>query len=79
MVGRQRKILNLHWLKRPKTVPRTLNLDQKINDSKLRILNLSFNVHFSSRKSQSQQTLAKRIAHFTIQIGHFTKSTNSIL
>ena len=42
-------------------------LEQKINDSKVRIWSLSINFRFSGRKSQSQQKLAKRITHFTMQ------------
>ena len=66
MVGRRRKILKiLHWLKCPKTVPKKTNLDQKINDYKPHIWSLSINFGFSSRKSQTQQKLAKNLTHFT--------------
>ena len=34
VVGQRQICLKLQWLKRPKTVPRKRNLDQKINDSK---------------------------------------------
>ena len=43
------------------------NLDQEINDSKPHIWGLFFKFRFSSRKSQSQQKLAKKITRFTIQ------------
>ena len=39
----------------------------KINDSKLNMWSLSFTLRFSGRKSQSQQKLAEKIIHFTIQ------------
>ena len=76
MVGWQRNIFKLHWLKCPETVPKN-NLGQKINDSKPHIWSLPINFRFSSRKSQSQQNLAKKITHFTIQfhpknLTHFT-------
>ena len=67
MFGQRRKILKLHWLKHPKTVPKKRNLDQKVNDSKRHIWSLSLNFRFSSRKSQSQQKLVKKITYFTIQ------------
>ena len=63
----KRKKLKLYLLKRPKTVPRKRNLDEKINDSKSHIRSLSFNFRFFSSKSQSQQKLAKKITHFTIK------------
>ena len=48
-VGQQQKFLKLHWLKRPKTVPKKpRNLDQKGNDSES--WSLSFNSRFSSRR-----------------------------
>ena len=53
----------LYWWKCPETASKKRNLDQKINYSKLHIWSLSFNFRFSSRKSQSQQKLAKRIIH----------------
>ena len=34
MVGKGQTILKLHWLKCPKTVPKSSNLGQKINDWK---------------------------------------------
>ena len=67
MDGRRQKTLKLHRLKRPKTVPKKQNLDQNINDSKTPIWSLFFNFRFSSRKSQSQQKLAKNITRFTIK------------
>ena len=42
-------------------------MDQKINHSKPHSWSLSINFRFCGRKSQSQQKLAKRITHFTIQ------------
>ena len=79
-VGWRRKVLKLHSLKCPKTVPKKWNLDQKVNDSKRYIWSLSLIFRFSNRKSQRQQTLAKKITHFTIQfrsknLTHFTHST----
>ena len=53
------KKIKFYWLKRPKTVPKKRNLDQKVNDSKLHVWSLSSNFRFSSRKSQSQEKLAK--------------------
>ena len=41
-------------------------MDQKINDLKPDIRSLSLNFRFSSRNSQSQQKLVKKINHFTI-------------
>ena len=78
MVGRRRNILKSHRLKRPEPLPKRLNLEQKINDLKPHIWSLSLNFGFSSRKSQTQQKLAKAISHFTIQFcsknfAHFTK------
>ena len=67
MVCLRQKILKLLWLKSTKTVPEKRNLDQKINESKLHIRCLSINFRFSSTKSQSQQRLAKRITHFTME------------
>ena len=67
MVCLRQKILKLLWLKSTKTVPEKRNLDQKINESKLHIRCLSINFRFSSTKSQSQQRLAKRIIHFTME------------
>ena len=67
MAGRGQKILKLHWLNCPKTVPRKQNLDQKINDSKPNIWSLFINFRFSGRKTRSQQKLAKKITKFTIQ------------
>ena len=69
LVGHRRKMLNSHWLKHAKTVPKKQNLGQKINDSKPHIWSLSI--------PQSQQKLAKKITHFTIQFSwknltHFT-------
>ena len=77
VAGRQRKILNyIGWnaLKQPQKT----NLEQKIDDSKPNIWVLSFNFKFSRRKSQSQQILAKKITHFTIQFRskHLTHLTN---
>ena len=65
MVGRRQKTLELHWLKRPKRIPKRRNLDQKINDSKSHIWRICLNFRFSSRKAQSQQNLAKKITNFT--------------
>ena len=42
-------------------------MDQKINNSNPHIWRLSFNFRFPSRKSQSQQKLAKKITHFAIK------------
>ena len=72
-----------NWLKSPKDVPKKWTLDQNINDSKTHIWDSFFeilfwvyqwtwpeffsNFIFSSRKSQSQQKLVKKITHFTIQ------------
>ena len=77
MVSHRRETLRLYWLKHPKIVPEK-NLDQEINDSKPYIWSLSVKFRFSGRKSQSQQKLARKITHFTIQfrskfITHFTK------
>ena len=66
MVGRRRKTLKLHWLKRSKIVQKKENLDQKTNDSKPHICSLSINFKFFGRKSQSQLKLAKKITQFTI-------------
>ena len=66
MVDRLRKILKWHWLKHPWKSPKKQNLDQKVTDSKSHIC-LYFNFGFSSRKSQSQQNLAKMMTHFAIQ------------
>ena len=67
MVCLRQKILKLHCLKNTKTIPEKRNLDQKINESKLHIWHLSINFRFTSTKSQSQQRLAKRITHFTME------------
>ena len=71
------KILKLHWLNHPKTVPRKQNHDQKINYSEPHIWSLSINFSFSGRQTRKQQKLAKNSTHFTIQyrsknITHFT-------
>ena len=60
----------------------------RINNLKPHIWSLSINFRFSGRKSQSQQKLAKKVTHFTIQfrsknIPHFTnlstaKNPNSL-
>ena len=67
MVGWRRKILKLHWLKRHKKVPKKRNLDPKINNSQLHIWSLFCSFRFSSRKSRSQEKLAEKVTHFTIQ------------
>ena len=67
MVGRRQKVLKLHWLKRPKAVPKKQNLDHKTNNSKPHIWSLSIKFRFFGRKSQSQQKLVKKIIHFTMQ------------
>ena len=67
IAGWRRKILKLHWLKRHKKVPKKRNLDPKINKSKLHIWSLSCSFRFSRRKSRSQQKLAEKVTHFTIQ------------
>ena len=59
MVDLWRKISKLHWLKRPKTVPKT-RLGPENNWFKTSFWSLSFNFRFSSRKFQSQQKLAKK-------------------
>ena len=79
MYGRGRKLLKLHGLKHPKTVPKT-KFDQKITYSIPHIWSFSFNFRFSSRKSQTQQKLVIKITHFAIQfclrnLSHFTHST----
>ena len=43
------------------------NLNKKITDSKPHIWSLSFNFRFSSRKSQNQQKLTKKMTHFRTQ------------
>ena len=43
----------------------------KINDSKLNMWSLSFTLRFFGRKSQSQQKLAEKIIHFTMQFDSF--------
>ena len=67
MLGRGRKTFKLHWLKRNKTVPKKQSLNQKKNYSKPHTWSLSYDFRFSSRKTQSQQKLAKMITHFTVQ------------
>ena len=87
MVGRGWKVLKKHWLKRPKAVskkakfgPNTylgiqiFHIRPHVPVDNIRVI---FNFTFSNRKSQSQQKLAKRITHFTIQfcsknLPHFT-------
>ena len=74
MVGQRRKILELHWIKRPKTVLQKTKFGPenkwfKTSENKwLKTSYLDFiNFRFSGRKSQSQQKLAKKITHFEIQ------------
>ena len=74
MVGQRRKILELHWIKRPKTVLRKTKFGPenkwfKTSENKwFKTSYLDFiNFRFSGRKSQSQQKLAKKITHFEIQ------------
>ena len=57
IVGRWQKVLKLHWLKRPKAVPKIQKAENKW--FKTSHLELSFDFRFSSRKYQSQQKLAK--------------------
>ena len=47
--------------------PNKRNLNQIINDSKPLIWNLSVNLRFSARKSQSQQRRTKKITYIVIQ------------
>ena len=61
-VGWQRKVFKLQYVKRPKTAKK--NLEQKINNSKPHIWSLSFDFRLSSKNSQNQQKLAKKITHF---------------
>ena len=42
MVGRRRKVLKKHWLKRPEAVPKKRNLYQNRNDSKSHICDSFF-------------------------------------
>ena len=74
IVGRQRKILKLDWLKRSKTVPGKRNLDQKINGTKPHIWSSSINFRFSgikptktSKKDHSfyNTVTLKNLTHFT--------------
>ena len=58
MVGRGQNILKLHWLKRPKTVPKKRNLDQKVNDSEPCIWSLSINVRFYLSMSDLRKNTA---------------------
>ena len=51
----------------PTAVPKNRYLDQTKNNSKILIWSLTFNFRYSSINSQSQQKLAKKITHFTIQ------------
>ena len=51
MDGRGRKILKLHWLKRPKTVTENRKLGPENNYSKPHIWNLSFNYSRSTAKN----------------------------
>ena len=62
--GRQ-KILNLHCLGCPKTVTKPRNLGGK--NSKWNLFGVYFWSRYSSRKTLSQQKLAKTITPFTIQ------------
>ena len=77
MVGRRQKFLKLDWPKHLKIVSNKRNLHQKINNSKSHIQSLSFSFRFSSRKSQSQHKLPKKITHFPIQFD--SKNINSNL
>ena len=63
MVDRRQK---LRWLKRPETIPQKTKFGPK-NNSKPHIWSLSLNFNFFSRKSESQQKLAKKIIHFRIK------------
>ena len=47
--------------------PKKWNLGQKITDSKPHIWKFIFNSRFFNRTSRSQQKLAKKMTHFTIQ------------
>ena len=66
IVGRRRKILKLHWIKRPKTVPQKSKFGPENKLFKISYQEF-INFRFSVRKSQSQQKLAKKVTHFTIQ------------
>ena len=79
------KKLKLHWLKRPKTVPKKQNLDQKIIDSKSHIWSFFVLISDFLAKVSKLTKLAKKITHFTIQfrsttLTHFTnlKSLNIV-
>ena len=73
MDGRRQKTVKLHWLKRPKTV---IKKKKFVSDKKI-IQNLIFGVYLLVLDFRSQQKVAKKITHFTIQfhsksLTHFT-------
>ena len=76
------KKLKLHRLKCHKTVPKNKIWIKKWLIKNLIFVSLSTNFWFSARKYQSQQKIAKKITHFTVQFcsKNFTHfSTHSTL
>ena len=67
------KILKLHWLKRPETVPQKRNLDQKINYSYLKFI---FYFRFFSTSFHNTVSLKKRRSFYDPQLtGHCKNDT----
>ena len=79
MIDRRQKLfLKQNWLKHPKAVPKITKFGPKCKWFHCRVwksffeniisgIQNFFNIRFSSRKSQWQQKLAKKVTNFTIQ------------
>ena len=65
------KILKLHWLKRPETVPQKRNLDQKINYSYLKFI---FYFRFFSTSFHNTVSLKKRRSFYDPQLTRHCKN-----